>query len=201
MLTNDEHPPAVEADPLFARVLAAGQSLRRIDRAMERGPDGQRSIWHQGKMSELMSWEDEQNEIERQELEFVGLAVEYRRGRGLRTGRVLDAPTGVGLPSSTHISFDDTMSIRTLQLCARLMREAKRDFYTQHLLQAVNDALTHRFKRPQTEVLGLGRWRQSLRRASVKLPQLPRRRLQIALYVGVGAAVGALVTGLLLLLA
>jgi hypothetical protein len=201
LVTDDHDLPSIEADPLFARVVAAGQSMRRIDRAEESISDGQRSIWHQGKeMTELSSWEDDENEIQRQELEFLGLAVVYERGRGLRTGQVQEAKTEAGMQSADLIALDETPSVRTLQLSARLMREAKRDFYTQHLLRVLNDALTHRFNRPQTEVIGLNRWRRSLRRASVKLGALRRRRMQIAFYVGAGVAIGALVTGLVLLI-
>lgn len=200
-MTDDHDLPSIEADPLFVRVVAAGQSMRRIDRATESTSDGQQSIWHQGKeMTELLSWEDDESQIQRQELEFLGLAVVYEKGRGLKTGRVQDAKTDAGMPSADLVAFDETPSVRTLQLSARLIREARRDFYTQHLLQVLNDALTHRFNRPQTEVMGLARWRRSLRRASVRLGALRRRRVQIAFYVGAGVAIGAIVTGLLLLL-
>jgi len=81
-----------------------------------------------------------------------------------------------------------------LELSARLLRGAKRDYYTQHLLQQLNDVLTKKFDRPQTQVFGLSRWRERLRRASDSLRRLRATRAQVMFYVGIGLVIGALVT-------
>ena len=80
------------------------------------------------------------------------------------------------------------------ELSARLLRGAKRDYYTQHLLQQLNDVLTKKFDRPQTQVFGLSRWRERLRRASDSLRRLRATRAQVMFYVGIGLVIGALVT-------
>lgn len=194
-MTEETHD--VEADPLFPRVCAAGASLRRIDRAEKLNDEGERSVWHQGaELTELITWEDDKTIIQRQELTFLGMALEYRRGHGLRTGTVEDERGDSGALAADLVNYDSFPSLRILELSARMLREAKRDYYTQHLLQQLNDALTTRFNRPQTQVYGLPRWRDRLRRASDGL--LRRRgtstRKQIIIYMVVGAILGALLT-------
>lgn len=185
----------IETDPLFARILAAGESLRRIDRAEELNADGQRSVWHQGKeLTELTSWENASGALERQELIFLGFALEYRQGFGLRTGVVQEDRAESGMPSADLMQYDEAPSLRVLELSSRLLREARRDYYTQHLLGQLNDALSMRFNRPHTQVYRLTRWKERLRRASDGLRHLRTRRTQIAFYLGVGMVVGALVT-------
>ncbi len=191
----------IEIDPLFPRVCAAGASLRRIDRAEQSNEKGERSIWHQGtELSELLSWEDKANVVQHQQLFFLGFTIEYRRGIGLRTGRVDDQRSDSGLPTTDLIQFDTQPVVRTLELGARLLREARRDYYIQHLLQQLNDALTTRFNRPQTQVYGLPKWRDRLRRASDGLRLLSGRHRMLALYLGVGAGIGAAITLALLAL-
>jgi hypothetical protein len=199
MLSKDR---AIDADPLFARVCAAGGSLRRLDRSEKLNAEGQRSIWHQGKeLTELISWEDANGAVQRQELSFLGLTLDYRRGKGLRTGTLTEERSEKSLPTADLIHYDVQPSLRVLELAARLLRESKKDFYTQHLLQQLNDALTTRFNRPQTQVYGLARWRERLRRASDTLRHLKAPRAQVIFYVTIGAAIGALITvGILALL-
>ncbi|MBI5511226.1 MAG: hypothetical protein HY903_20895 [Deltaproteobacteria bacterium] len=189
----------IEADPLYPRVCAAGASLRRIERATEPDAEGRRSIWHQGKeLTEITSWEDARGTLERQELLFMGYAVDYRSGQGLRTGAVKDGGNGAAMPGIDLIEFSAAPSQRIVELAARLLREAKRDYYTQHLLQHLNDALTTRFNRPQTQVYELRRWRQRLNRASQRIFSTKRRHNQIAVYVGAGVIAGAILTAAIL---
>jgi len=189
----------IESDPLFPRVCTAGASLRRIERGAVPDADGHRSIWHQGKeLTELTSWEDATGTIERQELVFMGHALDYRTGIGLRTGTVKENTGSSGMPESDLIEFDRDPSERVCELAARLLREARRDFYTQHLLQHVNESLSNRFRRPQTQVYELGRWQRRLQRASQKVRLIKRRHLQILMYVGVGMVLGAVLAALLL---
>ena len=186
----------IEGDPLFARVCAAGASLRRIERSAEPDAEGRSSVWHQGKeLTELTSWEADAGGLERQELVFLGYALDYRKGFGLRTGSVKETSGESGMPGIDLVEYDREPSQRVLELAARLLREAKRDFYTQHLLQHLNDILTTRFNRPQTQVYELNRWNERLHRASAKIRGVKRRHLQIAVYVGIGMVVGAVVAG------
>lgn len=198
----EEGPAEIETDPLYERVCAAGASMVRIDRA-DRPEDGKRSIWHQGnELSELTSWETSDSTLISQELSFLGMAVVYRRDNGLRTGTVVEVEdtSDPEMPTADQINFDAAPSLRSLQLAAQLLREAKRDYYIQHMLGMVNEALIKRFNRPQTEVHGLNRWKNRVRRASDKVRKLRLRRLQITLYVGIGMAIGALVTAALIAL-
>ncbi len=200
---RDGDADAIEDDPLFERVMASGSSLVRIDRA-ERPEDGRRSIWHQGReLSELTSWEGSDGELISQELSFLGLVVVYRQEDGLRTGVLVEDRefgSDPDMPTADQIEYDASPSLRSLQLAARLLREAKRDYFVQHMLGLVNESLTKRFNRPQTEVQGLNRWKSRVRRASDKLRKLRLRRLQIAIYVGIGMLIGALVTAALIAL-
>lgn len=190
---------SVEADPLLPRILAAGESLRRIQRSENLAADGRRSIWHQGtELTELLSWEDRDLAIDHQELTFLNLVVDYRKGRGLRTGIVPDAERENGRPTTDMIEFDPTPSERILLLAAQLLRQAKRDYYTQHLLSNINDLLDSRFSQAQTQVYELGRWKDRLRRASAKVRELPKHRLRLALYVATGLVVGATIAALVL---
>ncbi len=192
---------SVQADPLLPRILAAGESLRRIQRSENLAADGRRSIWHQGtELTELLSWEDRELAIDRQELTFLNLVVDYRKGRGLRTGIVPDAERENGRPTADMIEFDVAPSERILLLAAQLLRQAKRDYYTQHLLSNINDLLDSRFSHAQTQVYELGRWKDRLRRASAKVRELPKHRLRIAIYVGTGLVVGATIAALVLFL-
>ena len=197
MVSNHHHD--VEADPLFPRVCAAANSLRRLDRRGHRRDADDRSIRHRGaERTGLATWEDDERVIQRQVLTFLGLAVEYRRGRGLRTGTAKEDPGDHGTAAAGRIRYDSSPSLRVVELSARLLREARRDYYTQHLLQQINDALTTRFNRPQTQVYGLMRWRDRLRRASVGLRRMRRGRRQIVVYLVIGAFVGAAVTAVIL---
>ena len=189
----------VEGDPLFPRVCAAGASLRRIERSTEPDGSGRRSVWHQGKeLTELTSWEDAQGGIERQELIFMGFALDFRRGFGLRTGSVHETANDGSIPGIDLIEYDRDPTQRVLELAARLLRETKRDFYTQHLLQQLNDALTTRFNRPQTQVFELNRWYDRLHRASQKIHRVRRRHVQVTIYVGIGLAAGAMLAAIIL---
>jgi hypothetical protein len=188
----------IEDDPLFPRLCAAGASLRRIERSTEPDAEGRRSVWHQGKeLTELTSWEATTGGLDRQELVFMGYALDYRKGFGLRTGSVREASGESGMPGIDLVEYDREPSQRVLELAARLLREARRDFYTQHLLQQLNDILTTRFNRPQTQVYELGRWNERLHRASQKLRHVKRRHVQVAIYVGIGMIAGAVIAGII----
>lgn len=185
----------IELDPLFPRARSAGSHLRRAEGGSEADETGQRTIRHEGaELTELRSLEDERGTIQHQELLFFGFAVEYRHSLGLRTGAVAPAPADAELPTAEAVRFDASPVLRVLELSARLLREARRDYYVQHLLGHVNDALTKRFGRPQTQVFGLPRWRDRLRRASSGLRRLHEQRVQVMILVGIGMAVGALAT-------
>ena len=192
----------IEGDPLYPRICAAGASLRRIERSQEPDAEGRRSVWHQGKeLTELTSWEAPLGGgLERQELVFMGYALDYRKGFGLRTGSVKETSGESGMPGIDLVEYDRDPSQRVLELAAKLLREAKRDFYTQHLLQQLNDILTTRFNRPQTQVYELNRWNERLHRASQKIRSVKRRHVQIAIYVGIGMLAGAIVAGVIVAL-
>ena len=50
---------------------------------------GIRTIWHRGPgRSEMLTWENRDKDIVRQELQLLGNVVEFRQGHDLRTGRI-----------------------------------------------------------------------------------------------------------------
>ncbi len=106
---------------------------------------GIRVIWHQGRgRTEMLSWENKNSEIVRQELTLAGLTVEFRSGQRLRTGIIPHNPeaTDSGQPKAHLIQMDPAPSNRTLRTASCLLREMPhRDYYAQHLLKHVNECI------------------------------------------------------------
>ncbi|HKI87049.1 MAG TPA: hypothetical protein VKA53_09915 [Thermoanaerobaculia bacterium] len=123
----------------------AADSVRRMQANEEFDKDGLRTIWHRGRQrTEMLSWENQTNQIVRQELSIFGMVVEFRRGEALRTGRIPSSDTlsNGGKPMSHLIKMDDKPDKKILTYASHLLKHIKgRDFYAQHLLREVNDAI------------------------------------------------------------
>ncbi len=138
-----------------------GRSLRRVKGKDTFGKDGLRVIWHQGKLrTDLSSWENDKQEIHRQEFSFFGHMVEFRLGHGLRTGTL---PSGNGegpqslTPKSELFKPQRDLDIGILDAGSTILRAiGKRDYFTQHMLKELNAALNEMSKAvKRTQVLGL----------------------------------------------
>lgn len=195
----------IEKDPLFARACAAGSTLRRIDRAEITAKDGGKSIWHQGRdLIELYSFEDASGAIVRQELLFFGLAVEYRQQHGFRTGSMdTSERSKTGVARAELLAYDPKPSQRVIELAGRLLRAAKRDFYTQHLLKQLNELMNTRFMQPETQIFDLGHWKDRLKKRGNKAG-VKRRFWHVVpfpfvLYVSLGVLLGIVIMLIILL--
>lgn len=125
-----------------------GRALRRVEGTVKTDRSGLRVVWHQSKLrTELLSWENSDRTLDRQELTFFGKMVEYRQKGGLRTGTVpnsaMQDEAVMGVTKSELFLPSRELDVMVLDAASRILRECnKRDFYTQHLLQIVNDTLS-----------------------------------------------------------
>ncbi len=129
-----------------ALIKQISESLRRVDGDESFDKHGIRTIWHRGSMhTELLTWENKNHEIVKQELCFVGLVVELKEGEPLRTGRVHKKDEEGSNPGAqiTHdIRLEGAPTPSTLERAWQLLRLVpERDFYVQHLLQKVGESL------------------------------------------------------------
>ena len=127
----------------------AAASFRRVVSKDELDAQGLKTVWHRGQLrSELLSWETSSGIIEKQEFTFAGMAIVINKSTGIFTG-VVEAPEtnpGRNRISDTSIrllQMDNIPNISTLEYAAHFMKHiTKRDFYTQHILKEINDAIT-----------------------------------------------------------
>lgn len=134
---------SAEGRVTLAMVVEAAAGLKRLESTGEVTPDGLRAVRHRGEQHlEMVSWENERDEIVRQELFVFGLAVEFQRGQGLRTGEI---PSGQGgwpddaKPLGDVAEMSETPDLATLELVSHLLKNVKdRDSYGQHLLRLAN---------------------------------------------------------------
>lgn len=135
-------PSAIAAN--IALVREIGESFRRL-RGDESYSDGIRTIWHRGKMrTEMLSWEDQEGKIVRQELAFMGMVILFKQGKPLTTGTVPldDKETAAGRPMTELVKQDPAPNSEALDLSSHLLKNIpERDYYAQHLLKHVNDAV------------------------------------------------------------
>lgn len=177
------------ADPLFLQVQKLGQSLRRAAKPKaDRLPAT--PIEHQGPNAFLRSWSDKNGQASRQELLFLDRTITYQQNSPLRTGRKQNNAFEGG---PELLEFDTNLSIQTLELASHLLREAPRDYFIQHLMQQIHEALEEHFNLQTTQVTRLRTIRDTLRRASAKLSGFTDPKAALALYIGLGVAVGAMV--------
>jgi hypothetical protein len=127
----------------------AARSLRRVRSDEEYDGKGLRTIWHQGKLrSEMLTWENKQGTIVRQELSFFDYVINFYEHKQLNTGRVKreDTTTDVGAPKGNLVLPDAKPVRATLEYASHLLKNVQnRDYYEQHLLKQVNDALNAEF--------------------------------------------------------
>ena len=136
-------PSAIAAN--LALVREIGESIRRVRGDETFDDQGVRTIWHQGTMrTEMLSWEDRDGAIARQELAFTGLVVLFELGRSVTTGRlpIDDEQTGGGRPMADLVEPDPAPAHETLDLASHLLKAIPdRDYYAQHMLKHINDAV------------------------------------------------------------
>ena len=129
----------------LAVIADAARSFRRVRGDESYDAKGLRTLWHQGKLrTELLTWENRKGYIVRQELSFFGYVVDFREGKALSTGHVKleDAYTDTGAPKGNLVQADSKLDRTTLEYASQLLKNVPdRDYYAQHLLKQVNDAL------------------------------------------------------------
>jgi len=134
----------------LAMIAEAAQSFRRVHGDESYDVKGVRTIWHQGKLrTEMLSWENKKGLILHQELSFCGLVVGFHEGRTVTTGRVKleDSNTDTGSPKTNVVLPDAKAARSTLEYASHLLKNVPdRDYYGQHLLKQVNDALNAEFE-------------------------------------------------------
>ncbi|RMG19141.1 MAG: hypothetical protein D6729_05950 [Deltaproteobacteria bacterium] len=119
--------------------------MQRVRGADER-PDGRgfRTVWHHGPMkTDLFSYIGPDRRLVRQELVFMGRAVQWTADEGVSTGLAgdFDAPSA---PASTPVEYADgrAASPRILMEASLLLRaHGEGDYYVTHLRKQVNDRL------------------------------------------------------------
>jgi hypothetical protein len=138
-------PKATGSGTELGMIEEAAASMRRMQANEEFDASGVRTIWHRGRSrTEMLSWENKQERIIRQELQMFGRVVEFRAGHPLRTGTLPnnDFDSAGGHPESALVNFDRVIDQKTLEYASHLLRHFKgRDFYAQHLLAEVNTAI------------------------------------------------------------
>jgi len=199
-MTEPAKPTADAFSGNLAQLAEVAQSFRRIKSKEEYDKQGVRAIWHSGRLrSELLSWETRENVIVRQELSFFGHVIDYRQNHPVRTGRVASDPSAAddstSRPDGSLVTFDPTLDKRTLEYASHLLKYVPdRDYYAQHLLKHVNEAIAKAgIDRSRTQVSDPEVFNRLAALADKPAP----KRTPKALLVG-GAVVVALVAGIVL---
>ena len=114
--------------------------------------NGVRTIWHRGpRRTELLTWENRDGALIKQEFSFAGLVLEYTPEQGIRTGIIplSDQVTDTGQPKSTVIRMQSVPEATTLQKASALLGLVPdRDYYGQHLMEISNDWLVQNGHQP-----------------------------------------------------
>ena len=141
--TNPGHDGVVEAIAHRFRRLRGDETFDHT---------GVRTIWHRGpQRTELLTWENQDGHILKQEFTFAGLVIEFSHKGGVRTGLIPagEQGTDTGQPRSTIVRMQTSLSVNALQYGARLLgRVPDRDYYGQHLLELINNSLSGLGERP-----------------------------------------------------
>jgi hypothetical protein len=178
-----------------------GQSLRRVKGKPDLDAKGLRAVWHQGKLrTDLMSWETEAQDIQRQELAFFGRVVEFRKGQGLRTGTLPgtvgpDADESEGTGKSELFVPHRALDFSTLDAASTILKGcSKRDYFTQHLLTEITSAMSS--QKPslaRTQMLGLELYQDLEKVMSEEQPESgkPRTTFIVVGIVGVCLVIAA----------
>ncbi len=145
--TNDENPAdpneAPARRPTLDMISDAATSVRRLEGKEDLDADGLRTIWHRGrKQIEMLTWENADEEIQRQELSIFGMVVEFKRGQTVRTGHIPlgdEISAGDAKPMSAMVEMDEVADAGTLELAGHLLKNFEdRDRFSQHLLRVIN---------------------------------------------------------------
>ena len=181
---------------------AAVQSMFRV-RASESppGPDGLRTVWHQGgEGADLTSIVDPQGRVVRQEFVLFGDQLLWVAETGVSTGKIQDGKAAGEIKGSTLVSKDAELDSAALaRMNEALAGFTGEDKYLQHLAKVVGNVLAGLNDFAATEVTrgASGAKLPSLAQLEGK-PSPPASRLPIVLGVVGGAIV--LVIALVLLL-
>ena len=186
----------------------AAQTVRRMQANEEFDANGVRTIWHRGRTRvEMLSWENKDNTIVRQELSIFGSVVEFKLGKGVRTAVLPgeDELSAGGRPTGHTLNFSERPDPEILGYASHLLKHMKdRDFYAQHLLKEVNGAIAiSGFDNNRTGVATLGaftRQGQKLRTLSIDNPLAGgffSRHAKLLLVIGL-CAVAAIGGGVIL---
>ena len=189
------------------------RTVRRMRADESFDANGFRTVWHRGRQNvELLSWENEDKQITKQELSMLGMVIEFNQGKPLRTGTVPTHTEGAAGAAASHlVTMDERPKPRSLILASHLLKHIQgRDFYAQHLLKEVNDAIvSFGFDDARTAVSSLSNFsrRETITKTQTLDPRVgaTTRRLQVlrivlavlglaavglALGLGVGFAMG-----------
>ncbi|MBI5511225.1 MAG: hypothetical protein HY903_20890 [Deltaproteobacteria bacterium] len=143
----------------LALLTEAAGTFRRVKGDEAYDAQGVRTIWHQGRPRiEMLSWENKAGTILRQELSFFARVVDFRQGKPVNTGRVPheEPTTDSGAPRGNVVTHDPRPSHETLRYASHLLKHVlERDFYSQHLLKQINDAINTEFDDTHTVVSGM----------------------------------------------
>lgn len=125
----------------------AAQTVRRMAADESFNSEGMRIIWHRGRQRvEVLSHESRDQKILRQEMSIFGMVVEFRDGYGVRTGNIpINDEASLGPKPVSHlITLDEIPDRKALSYASHLLKHVKgRDFYLQHLLKVVNEAINN----------------------------------------------------------
>jgi len=119
-------------------------SFRRIKGAAVDGKE--QTVWHQGRAgAEMLSWENNDGFITRQELSFYGQMVIFRRDEALQTATVPASveTTHAGVAKADVVDKDPEPSARTLTHAVQLLEHIEpSDAYVKNLLDAIHVTLS-----------------------------------------------------------
>lgn len=136
----------------YGVLTSIAERFRRLRGDETYDENGVRTIWHRGpQRTELLTWENRDGGLVKQEFSFAGLLVEFTPEHGMRTGIIplSDQVTDTGQPRSTVIRMQATVEPTTLAQAARLLGfVSDRDYYGQHLMELSNDWLIRNGHKP-----------------------------------------------------
>ncbi len=123
------------SEPSSERLKSAVQALF-LTRPMEGPPgdDGKRSIWHlSSEGAELLSFVDDEGQVQRQELTLLDEHCVWTSGVGLRTGRVEQDAAAAGARSSIVHPDSQPLPARLLRAALALEGYSGEDPYILHI--------------------------------------------------------------------
>jgi len=133
----------MRATPSEPEVSAAIQALRRLHGAEVSTSSAPRTIWHQGgPNADLLSTEQAQGQLTRQEFTLFQDYFLWTPTEGLRTGRLADESSAAGIKATPTLQFDrDPSAERLKRALAGLRAHPSEDAYLQHLTRVLETTL------------------------------------------------------------